>query len=142
MVKRLFDIGKVPFLELFNLATIKKPFFPQRYGQYTTCGQKHNSIDDNHCGFCFDSSKSNEELLHFPVCVVWLYNGCFHMGLTFKCYDISIFLYLIKTSLSFSEDLICDFQWISLILFQTNFISIIFLKLELCRHAIMLDGNF
>ena len=81
MVKRLFDIRKVPNLELFNLATNKKPFLLQHNCQYTTCGQRHNSIDNNHCGFCLANSKSNEEWFHFPVCVVWLHNGCFRMGL-------------------------------------------------------------
>ena len=47
MVRRLFNILKFPYLELFNLAT-EKPSFTQYYGQYTTCGHKRNSIVDSH----------------------------------------------------------------------------------------------
>ena len=97
MVKRLLDIQKVPYLELefFKLATDKKLFFLKAITKYASCKYKHNSIDNSQC----------------PICMVWFHNDCFNMWLQTKWYRISLFLYLIKFLVSFSDDLICDFQW-------------------------------
>ena len=72
-------IRKLGTWSFFNLATDTKPFFTKYYGQYTTCGDKRNSIDDSHCSFCLADYKSSEEWLQCPICMVWFHNDCFHM---------------------------------------------------------------
>ena len=87
MVKRLFDIQKVPYIELefFKLATDKKPFFLKTITKHASCEYKqHNSIDNSHCGFCLANYKSTEEWLQCPICMVWFHNDCFHMWLQTK----------------------------------------------------------
>ena len=121
MVKRLFEMQKVPYSELFELATNKKSLYAQYHHQYPTCKHKCNWIDDGHSGFYLANYKSTEKCLQYPICMVWFHNDCFHKWLPMKRYHISIILYLTKFSLFFSDYLICAFQWISLILFHNQF---------------------
>ena len=79
--------------------------FPQYYGQYTTCEHKGNSVDDDHCGFSLANDKSTEEWLLCPIWMIWFSND--------YQYHVSIFLYLIKLSLTFFEDLVSESEIMS-----------------------------
>ena len=51
MIKRFFDEHNVHYLQFFKMATDKKPFFTQFYGEGAYSHQKI-AADDNHCGSC------------------------------------------------------------------------------------------
>ena len=60
MIKRFFDEPDVPYLQFFKMATDKKPFFTQFYGE-EACGHQKIAADDNHCGSCLGDYEPTEE---------------------------------------------------------------------------------
>ena len=76
---------------------------------YTTCGHKRSSVDDSQCVFCLTNYKSTKECLQCSICMVWFHNDLPHVISNQMISRFYIF-HLIKVSLPFSEELICDFQ--------------------------------
>ena len=70
MIKRFFDEHNVHYLQFFKMATDKKPFFTQFYGE-GACSHQKIAANDNHCGSCLGGYEPTEEWLQHPRCKVW-----------------------------------------------------------------------
>ena len=76
MIKRFFDQQNVPYLQFLKMATDRKPFFTQFFGE-GACGNKKIAVDDNLCGSCLGDYEPTEEWLQYPKCKVWFHSNCF-----------------------------------------------------------------
>ena len=73
-------------------------------------------------GFCLTNYKSPAEWLQCPICIVRFHNLLPYVITNQKISHCYIFTFD-KTFISFSDDLICDFQRIYLILFRKSEIT-------------------
>ena len=60
MIQRFFHEENVPYLQFFKIASDKKPFFTQFYGE-GACGHQKIAVDDNHCYSCLGDYEPTEE---------------------------------------------------------------------------------